>query len=253
MIWVEHRFGFETELFCDMGFDPRVDVGERPDGARERAGRYFPTRGNETLAVAGEFGIVPGELEAKGRRLRMDTVAAADCRRVLVLESAALECAEQGVEIGEQQVGRLLQLHGKRGVEHVARRHALVHKARFGPDMLGEIGQECDRLVMDLALNLADAVDLESGALANRFCRTAGDDFKFFLRLAGIDLDFELDAEIVFRRPNPGHLGAAVARDHNRAASSGRNCFAIKISSQYRPSCFNACLSIPYSTKPSLA
>ena len=75
----------------------------------------------------------------------------------LVLERAALQRREQRVEIGEQDVGGLCQLHREAGVEHVARGHALVDEARLGADMLGEVGQKGDHVVMGLALDLVDA------------------------------------------------------------------------------------------------
>src|SRR5947207_7408471 len=83
--------------------------------------------------------------------------------------------------------------------------------------MLGEVGQEGDRLVMHLAFDLADALDLELAALAQRLCRARGDDPELLLRLAGIGLDVELDTEIVFRLPDRRHLRPAVARDHGAA------------------------------------
>ena len=107
-----------------------------------------------------------GELEAERRRLCVDAVAAPDGRREFVLERAPLQHREQRVEIREQEVRRLLQLHRKAGVEHVARGHPLVDKAGVGADMLGEVGQEGDHVVTRLALDLVDARDLEGAALA---------------------------------------------------------------------------------------
>ena len=111
----------------------------------------------EPLAVARELGVVPGELEAEGGGLGMDAVAAADAERDLVLEGAALERGEQRVEVGEQDVGGLLELHREAGVEHVGGGHALMDEARLGADMLGEIGQEGDDVVLGLALDRVDA------------------------------------------------------------------------------------------------
>ncbi len=98
--------------------------------------------------------------------------------------------------------------------------------------MLGEVGQKGDHVVVGLALDLVDALDLEGAALPHRARRTLRDDAERRLRVAGMGLDLEPDAEPVFRRPDPGHLGAAVARDHQRVTSSGESGFAINISSQ---------------------
>src|SRR5271169_1926104 len=151
----------------------------------------------------------------------MDAVAAPDGRRVFVLEGAPLQRLKQPVDVGEQDFGSLGQLYRETGVEHIARRHALMDKARLATDVLGEVGEKRDRLVMDLALDVADARDVEGAALTHRLCRALWDDAELFLRLAGIDLDVELNAEIVLRFPDFGHLRAAVARDHTVVASSG--------------------------------
>ncbi len=226
------RLGCKAELFGDVGLDRRVDIGKGADGARDRASRDLCARRGETLPIAGEFGVVPGKLEAKRRRLGMDAVAAADGERVFVLESAPLQRRRQRIEIGEQQVGRLLQLHRQAGVEHVARGHTLVQKPGLGTDVLGEVGQQGDGFVVDLALDLADALDLEGAALAHGARRAFRNDAELGLRLAGVRLDLELNAEVVLGLPDRGHPRAAVARDHDRVASSGNNGLTINISSQ---------------------
>ena len=142
MIWVETGSGSRPSFFATCASTARVDIGEGADRAGNLAGRDFLARGDEAVAVAGELGVMPGELQPEGRRLGMDAVAARDHRRVFVLEGAPLQRRQHRVEVGEQEVGGLGQLHRKAGVEHVARRHPLVHEARLGPDMLGEVGQE---------------------------------------------------------------------------------------------------------------
>ena len=108
-----------------------------------------------------ELGVGLGELEAEGGGLGVDAVRAADGRRQLVLEGAALERGEQRVDIGEQEVGGARELHGEAGVEHVRRGHALVHEARLRADDLGEMRQEGDDVVLHLALDRVDARDVE--------------------------------------------------------------------------------------------
>src|SRR5439155_23556582 len=101
----------------------------------------------EALFVALEFGPVAGELEPERRRLGVDAVAAPDHDRVLVLERAALQRRQELVDIVDEDVARRLELHGKTGVEDIARRHPLMDKARLRPDMLGDAGEKGDRLV----------------------------------------------------------------------------------------------------------
>ena len=134
----------------------------------------------------------------------MDAVRAADGRRHLVLEGAALERGEQLVDIGDQEVGGAHELHVEAGVEHVGRGHALVHEARLRADDLGEMGEEGDDVVLDLALDLVDARDVEGGVLAllpDRLRRRLRDDAELGHGVGGVRLDLEPDAEARLRRP----------------------------------------------------
>ena len=79
---------------------------------------------------------------------------------ILCSSARFLQRGQHLVQVVQQQVRRLLHLHRKAGVEHVGGRHALVHEARGRADMLGEVGQERDDVVLGLALDLVDAVDL---------------------------------------------------------------------------------------------
>src|SRR6202022_3600910 len=126
---------------------------------------------------------------------------------------------EQSVEIRQQKIGRLLQLHRQAGVEDIARGHALMDEAGLGADMLGEVGQKRDHVVMRHVLYLVDALDLEGAALSDGAGRTLGDHAECGLSIAGMGLDLEPDPIPVFRRPDAGHLRTTIARDHCSAAS----------------------------------
>ena len=139
----------------------RVDVGEGADRAGDGAGGDLLARRDEPRAAARELGIGLRQLEAEGGRLGMDAVGAADGGRHLVLEGAALQRGEQRVDVGEQEVGGARELHGEAGVEHVRRGHALVDEARVRADELGEMREEGDDVVLHLALDLVDALDVE--------------------------------------------------------------------------------------------
>ena len=78
---------------------------------------------------------------------------------------------------------------------------------------------------MHLALDLADALDLEFAALAQCLRRAGRDYAELFLRLAGIGLDVELDAEIVLRLPDRRHLRPAIAWDHAETSSAEISLF----------------------------
>ena len=135
-----------------------------PTGPGDGAGGDLGARRHQPRAVADELGVVAGQLQAEGGRLGVDAVAAADGERVLVLERALLQRRQHQVDVLEQQVGGPRQLHRERGVEDVRRGHALVQEARLRADDLGELGREGDHVVLGLALDLVDLLDLPSGS-----------------------------------------------------------------------------------------
>src|SRR5215831_16299774 len=87
----------------------------------------------------------------------MNAVGTSDHGRHLVLEGAPLERRQHLVDIGDEQVGGAHQLHIQASVKHVGRRHALVNEARLRSDDFGEVGEERDNVMLDLAFNLVDA------------------------------------------------------------------------------------------------
>ena len=112
---------------------------------------------------------------------------------------------EQSIDIGQQNVGRVRQLHRKASVEHIARGHSLMHEARLGADMLGEVGQKGDHVMAGLALDLVDALGLEAAALPDGASGALGDDPQRRLGIASMRLDLEPDPVAVLRRPDPRH------------------------------------------------
>ena len=136
---------------------------------------------------------------------------------ILCSKARRLSAAQHLVDVCDQQVGGAHELHVEAGVEHVGRRHALVDEARLRPDDLGEVGEEGDDVVLDLALDLVDPRDVEHGVLALGPERGRGllrDDAERGQRIGGVGLDLEPDPEARLRVPDRGHLRAGVAGDH---------------------------------------
>ncbi len=210
------RLRRQPHLRGDVLLDARVDIGERANRAGDLAGGDLGARGDEARPVAGELGVMTGELDAERGRLGMDAVAAPDADRVLVLARALFERRHHPVDVGDQDVRRPGELDGKAGIEHVRRGHALVHEARLRPDMLGEVGEEGDHVVMRLALDLVDAGDVEFSGRPrpHGLGGLLGDHAELGLGVGGVGLDFEPDAEAGLRLPQGHHVGTGIARDH---------------------------------------
>ena len=92
-----------------------------------------------------------------------------------------------------------------------------VHEARLRPDDLGQMRQEGDDVVLDLALDLVDARDVELGLLAlvpDFLRRGLRHDAELGHGVGGVRLDLEPDAKARLRRPDRRHFGTGIARDH---------------------------------------
>ena len=225
------RLDLEPHFARDMGFDPRIDLGESTDGAGNRAGRDLGARRDQALFGAGKLGIGDGDFQPERGRLGMNAVGAADGRRELVFAGAAFERGEERLDVGDQKIGGEHQLHVEAGVEHVGRRHALVHETRLGADDFSEVRQERDDVVLGLALDLVDAVDIELRRLAlgpDLLRRGLRDHAELGHGIGGMGLDLEPDAKPRLRRPDRRHLRAGVARD-GHATSPRASAAALRI------------------------
>ncbi len=92
-----------------------------------------------------------------------------------------------------------------------------MHEARLGADDFGEMGQEGDDVVLGLALDLVDALDVEGGIFGlgpDRPGGFLGDGAEFGQRVGGVRLDLEPDLETGLRLPDGGHFRAGIAGDH---------------------------------------
>ena len=97
--WVEIGSTREPHLRRDMRLDTRVDLRERADRAGDRAGRDLLARRDQAFPGARKLRVSLRELQPERHRLGMDAVRAADGRRHLVLEGAALERLQQLIDV----------------------------------------------------------------------------------------------------------------------------------------------------------
>jgi hypothetical protein len=111
----------------------------------------------------------PGQLQAEGRRLGVDAVAAADGGRVLCSKARRFSAASTR-RAGEQEVGDARAPAAPQG-RCRARRTRSCPDARSAPRgrRARPDGQEGDDVVLGLALDLVDAVDVEGSAFSPRW------------------------------------------------------------------------------------
>ena len=103
-----------------------------------------------------------------------------------------------------------------------------MYEARFRAHDFGQMGEEGDHVMLDLALDLIDPRHVEFGVLAllpdlggGRFRHHA----QFGQRVGGMGLDLEPDAELGLRRPDGHHLFAGIAGDHGVLTDMIFRCF----------------------------
>ena len=212
------RLGAEAEGAGDVLLDPRIDIGEGADGAGDGRGRDLLARGMEAAAGAGELGIGIGELDAEGRRLGMDAVAAADRDRVLVLVGAPLAAPRAGASTSA--IRRSAARTSWR-LKQVSRTSDEVRpwwmKRASGPT----ISARWVRKAMTSCLTSRSISSMRATskiAFLPFFQTVFGGGLRHDADLGhGVErmrLDLEPDAEAGLRRPDRRHFGSGVARDH---------------------------------------
>ena len=150
----------------------------------------------------------------------MNAVAAPDPHIVFVLIGAAFQRRQHPVHPHQQKVRRPHQLHVQRGVQHIRRRHPLMHKPRvIRPDMLRQMGKERDHIMLRHRLNLINPRHIKGHIPRppNRRRIRRRDHAERRLRIAGMRLNLKPDAKLRLGRPQGHHLGAGIAGNHGAA------------------------------------
>ena len=92
-----------------------------------------------------------------------------------------------------------------------------MHKARFRSHDFGQMREEGDHVMLDLAFDLIDPRHVELCVLAllpNKFRSLHRDYAQLGQRVGGMRLDLEPDAKFGFGRPDGDHPVAGIAGDH---------------------------------------
>jgi len=92
-------------------------------------------------------------------------------------------------------------------------------EAGLRADVFGQVGEKGDDVVLRLPLDGVDPLHLERAQPADVAGGLVGDHPQLGLRVAGMCLNVQPDAETRFGLPDRRHLRPAVARDHLRMHS----------------------------------
>ena len=111
----------------------------------------------------------------------------------------------------DQRLGGIHDVVGSQAVVEPARRFGVPG----GGHGFGHRGGEGDDVVLDVALDFVDALDVEAGVGAQEARGLVGDHAEFGEGLAGGELDFEPLLELVLVAPDPAHFGPRVSGNHD--------------------------------------
>ena len=157
----------------------------------------------------------------------MDAVRAPDRRRVFEFDGAALQDVGQFLQIGQENVRRLLNLDIEARILDVGRREPQVNVFRFIADVLADAGQKRDDVVIDFRVDFVNAIHVEIRFFANDldgFFRNAAE---LGIRFAGGDFHIQHRLPFVSFIPDFFHFRAGVSRYHLQSPFGFPSRFAI--------------------------
>ena len=204
-----------------------LQVTKGAHGAAELADTHVLGCRVETGQVALHLRVPIQQLQAKGRRFRMNSVGAADGGRVLELDGAALEHGEQGSEARLNQRGSLRNLQRLRRIHDVIGGEPIVQPAGLGVESLsfkglGDSCGESDHVVLHLRLDLLNARDCEGSLGRNSVGGGSGNHAVLSQHGAGRRLHLEPAAVFILFSPDAAHCRAGIAVDQGKLLQRAR-------------------------------
>ena len=211
-------FRHQPQARTNSRFDRRIDIGIGANRPRDFADRNLAPGLLQAILVAFHLGEPVGDFKTKGNRLGMHAVAAADHDRVPMFPGAAPQHVEQGIQVGQQLVRCLAQLHGKAGINHIRRGQAEVQIASLFADALGHRGDKGNYIVLDLGLDFLHAADIKPGVLSQPRNNRRRDVAALGQGLARQQFDLQPGGKLVLLRPDLAQRRSGVTFDHEQSA-----------------------------------
>ena len=208
-----------TGPFFDLG----LGVGVVAHGATDLAHAHGLLQSLEAFDVALGFSQPAGQLEAKGDRLAVDGVGAADHHGVFVGPCLHADGFCELVEFAAQQLHRGLELQRQAGVEHIGAGHAHVDVAPGIAHVFVHVGEEGDHVVAHLGLDLEDPLAAEGCFVLDRGEGFGGHAAQFRLGFANSDFNVQPALELGVFCPDPAHLRQGVALDQGFCSANRPN------------------------------
>ena len=121
-----------------------------------------------------------------------------------------------------------------------------LHEAGVLAHKFGQMGQEGDDVVLHLAFDLVDAIDVELHVpgFPDRLGGVGGHHAQLGQLVGGVGLDLEPDAVFGLGRPDVGHFRPGIARDHGARLSRLAKRAGLRANSANRPAASSPRLQI---------
>lgn len=207
-------FAAEAHLFAHVFFHIGIDIRIGADRAGELADAHVFSGVLHAVNVAERLRVPQEKLQAEGGRLGVHAVGAADGGGVLEFHSPPLQHVRQLLQVVQNDVRRLRQLHAEARVLHVRGGEPHVDVLRFVPYVFAHAGQEGDDVVIDLRVDLMDAVHIEIGLRLDDFHRFLRDAAQLGIRFARGDLHIEHGLPFISFIPDLFHHRTRISRYH---------------------------------------
>src|SRR5208337_1221113 len=134
--------------------------------------------------------------------------------RVLELEGSSFQNCKKLFDIFDKEVGCFCEEKSESSIQNIGRCKALVDKPRRRTHEFSHARKKCYNIVMGLALDFLDPVNVEAGLVLYTLKVFRRDRASFEEHLTDRKLDVQPFAVFILKCPNPPHFRASVALDH---------------------------------------
>ena len=209
------RRRLQPHLLADVFFHKRIDVGIGADRAGDLAHAGDLVRVLHALKVALHFGIPEREFQPQRRRLGVNAVGAAHARGHLVFDRLSGQHVDEPAHIGLDDIQRLRDDAGKRGIHHVRAGQAEVQVLRFLTQALGHAAGERHNVVAGGLLDFLHALNGEFRVFAHLGGGFGGHFAQLHPCVGRVQLHLEPRFKFLLLGPKRRHLRAGIAVDHS--------------------------------------
>ena len=203
-----------TELFADIPFNKRIHIGVRADSTRYFSDRYDLFCPAHAFNISLRFGKPYAQLQAEGRRFRMNAVGSTDNWRVLELDGATAQNQAKCFQVLQQNFRRLFQHISQCRVLHVCRCKTQVNVFPRFTDIFGKVGNEGGNVMVRFRFNRMNALYGKGRFFTDFLSRFLRNISQFRLCFTGQDFHLHQRMPFILFAPNMTHFFIGISFNH---------------------------------------